>query len=513
MLKMIFPFLKRRLLIFIFLALYFFFAFSTYKDYGMTMDEFFVYARGKYFYTKVRGNDPHLQKGFVVKETDNGNENLLFYNSSYAALLYALNNDGTYENYHLLNLLVASSIFCLFYEVLLSLYKKPYFAVIGPLFLFFTPRFLGHIPANPKDIPFAIFYFAGLMTIFFSRTWNEKVKILAIGLLVGMTAAIRFVGFSLLPIFFIYQIIIDFSQKKQEISRWLINVLLETFLIFLIAFLIFLVNMPYIAADPYNHLLELVKVNKEYSWNGDVLFFGKYYSTVDRPDSYLFLWITIATPFFILFLSAVSFFKKFSPEKNRLKYLLTLSLLFQIILYTAIHPVIYNAFRHYLFLLPQLILLAVMAFIESFKNKAARILTIVLVVSSLISLSKSYLELHPYEYSYFNAFMGGIKGASGRFSIDYWAASDKEALLWLKDYLENKNEQKTNVFTCSRSDSLNYYLKEAKNVNDNILKADYIVCYERGLAVMKNAPKIQLIHVVERQGVSLNYIYKVIRKN
>ena len=164
-----------------FLLLYIIFSFITYKDYGMTMDEYFVYTRGQYFYTKVRGNDPLLQKAFAIKEDNN--ENLLYYNSSYSAILYALNNDKTYENYHLLNLLFASFIFLFIYEVLLSLYKKPLLAIIGPLILFFTPRFLGAIPANPKDIPFAIFYFISLISMFLLKSKDEKIRILIIGIL------------------------------------------------------------------------------------------------------------------------------------------------------------------------------------------------------------------------------------------------------------------------------------------------------------------------------------------
>ena len=37
-------------------------------------------------------------------------------------------------------------------------------------------------------------------------------------------------------------------------------------------------------------------------------------------------------------------------------------------------------------------------------------------------------RLHPYEYTYFNAFVGGLHGAEGRFATDYWGLSTRELL-------------------------------------------------------------------------------------
>ena len=71
MISMLRSFVIMRIPLAIFLIIYFFLALTTYKDFGLTMDEFFVYTRGQYFDNKVVGNDAHLQKGFVVHEEGN----------------------------------------------------------------------------------------------------------------------------------------------------------------------------------------------------------------------------------------------------------------------------------------------------------------------------------------------------------------------------------------------------------------------------------------------------------
>jgi hypothetical protein len=477
------------------------------------MDESNVYIRGQYFYTKVRGNDPHLQRGLVIKE--NGNDNLLYYNGSYAAILYDLNKAKTYEGYHLVNLLFGSILFIFCYELLLAVYKNPYLAVLGPLFLFFTPRFLGAIPANPKDIPFALFYFVGLSFIFFSRKWDEKWRILVVGACIGIATALRFVGLSLLPIYFLYHIIPPILSTKRFDVRKMFNLVIESFLIFLIAFLVLLVNMPYIGADPFNHFLEFMNLSKTYSsWNENIILLGKAYSPSDRPQSYLFIWLLLTTPVSILALIIVSFFR----NVGSLKFLLLISIGLQLILYFILHPVIYNGLRHYLFLLPQLVILACLSFVDLIRNTKYKNVTIIMVAINIVFVAYSYIRLHPYENIYFNALAGGTKGVVGKMELDYWGATDKEGLAWLKNYLQqnvpSNQWKRVNVFACSKSVSLEYYLPEVINVNETPSQADYIVCHNNfTIPEIEKQYNVTLLHIVERNGTPLNYIFKVNKRS
>ena len=45
------------------------------------------------------------------------------------------------------------------------------------------------------------------------------------------------------------------------------------------------------------------------------------------------------------------------------------------------------------------------------------------------------VRLHPYEYLFYNAAVGGLEGASRRYDLDYWFNSMPEALSQLEAYL------------------------------------------------------------------------------
>ena len=47
-----------------------------------------------------------------------------------------------------------------------------------------------------------------------------------------------------------------------------------------------------------------------------------------------------------------------------------------------------------------------------------------LLVPGLIGIA----ELHPYEYVYYNALMGGTSGAAEKYELDYWCVSGREAM-------------------------------------------------------------------------------------
>ena len=492
----------------IFLIIYFFLALATFKDFGLTMDEFFVYTRGQYFYNKVVGNDAHLQKGFVVHEE--GNEDILYNNSSYPAILYTLNNNQSYEGYHLINMLLASTIFIAMYELLLFVYRKPLFALIGPLLLFFTPRFLGDIPANPKDIPFAIGYFLSIAFIIISQKWNKNLQLILLGVLVGLSASIRVIGFSIIPIYILFKMLTPWETNISKLCKRGISVVLESTILILISFLIFLVNMPYVGADPINHFPELLNITTKYPWYGNMLFFGENLAFNQRPLSYLPIWLAITTPPLILGLSVYAFWKKMSTHTQSLKILILISLAVHTLFYIFLKPIIYNGLRHYLFILPQLVILASLGSVELMQNKKLCKWIYAIFALFIVSMMGAYVHLHPYEYTYFNSITRGIAGAQGTFEIDYWAASDKEAMAWLSTYLKENDITSTAVFSCSKSDSLHYYMPQVSDVNTNIQKADYIICFDKKelSAIQKYIPGT-IIHEIKRSNVTYSTIFQV----
>lgn len=493
---------RPRILLFIFLTAYFLFAILTYKQYGITFDERDVYLRGKLLYIMVRGHDTVLQKDFITPKV--GNE-MVYYNNTYPAILYQLNNKESFERYHLLNFLFASFIFIFLYEVLLYETKKAHFAIIGPLFLAFTPRFFGDIPANPKDIPFAVFYFVSLVTIYFSYKWNSLLRILVLGLSFGIAQATRVVGYSIYPIYIIYLLLEFRNIKKTERRSKIISTIIEILIIFIIGFCIHALSIPYLGVDPFNHFIDLLKNASNFSWNNDVLLWGRTYSAQLKPWFYIPSWFLVTTPLFIYF-SLFGFI--FLAKTGRLIKLILISIFMNILILIIVRPVVYDGIRHLLYFIPQIALLAAFCFIQLLKSKThfAKLIVIIIVIS-LLKVNIDYVTLHPYEYVYFNEIIGGIKGADKKFELDYWGASNKSATEWIKNNIVKDKTNRISLAVCGTSFTSAYYMNTSMMLSDDISNANYAICWDR----FDDNKEIRgtLIHSIKREGVPLVGIYKI----
>jgi hypothetical protein len=92
---------------------------------------------------------------------------------------------------------------------------------------------------------------------------------------------------------------------------------------------------------------------------------------------------------------------------------------------------IYNYFRHVLFMMPPLFVMAAVAFEWLWESLRWPRWYVVLVVAGLLPGIVGSLRLHPYEYGYFNELVGGARGAYGRFLSDYWCTSLREAMSYV----------------------------------------------------------------------------------
>jgi hypothetical protein len=92
---------------------------------------------------------------------------------------------------------------------------------------------------------------------------------------------------------------------------------------------------------------------------------------------------------------------------------------------------IYNYFRHVLFMMPPLFVVAAIGIERVWRLVPVRWGGPVLAVALLLPGIWAIGQLHPYEYGYFNEFVGGVRGAYGRFMSDYWCTSLREAMSYV----------------------------------------------------------------------------------
>jgi hypothetical protein len=97
-------------------------------------------------------------------------------------------------------------------------------------------------------------------------------------------------------------------------------------------------------------------------------------------------------------------------------------------------PAMYDGMRHFLFILPPIFIFSGFAF-EYIVEKLSTLfrvrhlwlnagLGMLLVLPGIMGS----IKLHPYEYTYYNSFVGGTDGAFRTYETDYWLTCYKEAV-------------------------------------------------------------------------------------
>jgi hypothetical protein len=496
--------MKKRIPFFAFLLFYLAFSFITYRDYGTTWDEQDTYQGGAELYQ-------YLIHGVPMAYMDPE------HSYPYTFLLSFITGQTNFETLHLLNLLFGGFLFWALYEMLLSAYGSGLWALSGPVFLFLLLPFLGSIPANPKDIPFAIFYFLSLAVIYlFERLFPVlKFRWFFLGLLFGMTLSSRIVGFTLFPILLFYDFYLyrtGKGKKRQGLQRWIGKKALEWFGTLVVSQVLCAILWPFIGQNYFKNLPFVFLLSARFPPKFSFLFMGHMADSLTYPWYYLPLWIAITTPLFILAFFLGSFLLLKKTKIDALYVLLASTFILNLVLYFLLHPAVYDGLRHFLYLLPLLAALAAVGFIEFFEKKpwgGLRKTAGGLTLMGVLTMAIQLVLLHPYEYTYFNILVGGVKGAYGNYETDYWVASMKEAVQWLKTN-EIKDPNRTykiyadgNPFQSETYFNSNMVFEPKKD------QADYAIIMTR--AGIKPAPEEEskVIHRVEREGAPLSFILKL----
>jgi len=371
-------------------------------------------------------------------------------------VIRALGLENTYETRHLIN-----SIFgwlaILFTALLAARVADWRTGLIALLFIFFSPRFLGHSLNNPKDIPFALGYIMSLYyTIRLFGTYPHIRKrtafMLAISLALGMSIRVGgllsfayvfvMLGFIHLGLYGLPSIFKNAAARKLLINAGITSVVTCVF-----AYILGILPWPYALQAPIDNPLNALKEFSGYSVGIRQLFEGENIMSKELPNYYLFKYLWITTPLIILL--GLGFFAVLSLPSLNLK---NWSAPLVMIVFALVFPVayifykgsnVYGGLRHVLFILPVLAITGALGFQRLMKQVESKKwglpLVGVLILSGLSFPAIHTIKNHPYQYIYFNLLSGGTGKVYGQYELDYYHASHKEASEWLIDYLNRNN--------------------------------------------------------------------------
>jgi len=189
---------------------------------------------------------------------------------------------------------------------------------------------------------------------------------------------------------------------------------------------------PFLWPDPIGHLLDTIQIMGSFPAR-PVFYRGENLASNNLPWHFLptLLSLQLTEPALLLVLAGIPIsFLKFRNHKS-LRLLLFLIMLWITIPVGAVvlfNTPIYGNFRQLLFILPAFFILAGLA-LEKFntllRGKFATVLfTLLLLTPGLLGI----FRLHPFEYTYYNIFIGGEGGAANSYELDYWCTAYRQAI-------------------------------------------------------------------------------------
>ena len=302
-------------------------------------------------------------------------------------------------------------------------------------------------------------------------------------------------------------------------------------------------------ADPLNTLLYIPRFFQLNTVNVEVLYFGKWFcSAVNIPWHYPYGYLAITTPlpvllFFIIGLLSIFgqimnvLFKRSAMNSELITKLLLL-LWFFVPLARYLIPTmgVLDGIRHFeevVFPLSAIAAIGFLTFLRFIRpplgilqgvalktnhltilpsNHVRNVLISGFTLGVFVYLSMQIILYHPYQITYFNELVGGIKGAFGRFDLDYWGTSQKQAMVWLNENAPVGSK----IYVVMAADVAAKYLRPDLREQLNTTwydDADYVVVlnrqsfFYRYFYIVEYMLMRKTAHVVESQGVPLTWIF------
>ncbi len=303
-------------------------------------------------------------------------------------------------------------------------------AAFGSALLFLTqPLFWGHAFINPKDIPFMTFFLAsiylGLRMVAAPARTTEKIFWTVIaGIMLGAATSMRVVG----PLAGFLVGVYAWLKDRRQVVKYLLPYAV-------IGAAASYVTWPYLWKAPVGNFLEILRTMANFQTAGNTLFWGELYKADQLPWYYFptMFSLQLTEPLLLFALTGLVVLVMVFPEKQDQEAVWLLAgwvIIPAIIMFAGDLPR-YAKARQLFFMLPPAFLAAGWGMDFVLKKLPAALPGILLPLVLVLPGIYSMVRLHPYEYIYYNALIGGTGGAYRLFNMDYRDISFKEATEYL----------------------------------------------------------------------------------
>ncbi len=389
-------------------------------------------------------------------------------------------------------------------------------AIIAAISLALTPRYFGDMHNNMKDIPSAVIFALNMWLVWRLATKKRPIDLILAASAFAMAFSVK-INSIFVPIVFATWFLLT-QLPIQAITKFFTRntlILLYWLVAPIFALLLWWAFWP-------NPLLQLDHAYRTFGIgtnNIEVLLNGTWYcsgSTVPRYYPYWYLAIT--TPLPILFFCIISLIRILkSIVQKRVKHfelLLVCWLFIPLARYLLPQIGVIDGVRHFEETLIPIAILAALSFSDLVRVLAQqqKSMSVALIVAITCWLSWNIVSYHPYQITYFNELVGGIRGAYGKYDLDYWGTSQKAAVEWV-----NKNApQNAKVHIVMAANVAGTYLRSDLLTNLNKFgydESDFVIFLNRQSFFYRffYAYEYLLAHTptytITSQGVPLTWIF------
>ena len=341
----------------------------------------------------------------------------------------------------------------------------PFAGCIALALLAACPLYYGHMFMNAKDAPFAVAMVIALLAIVraleeYPRASPATIALcgLGIGLAIGSRVMGGFALFNAaVPLLLILAIRTREAGFKPAGRQWL-SFLAPFIPAAVLAYLVMGLVWPWAVVSPLNPFRAVEYFSNFFERPWRELFDGALILVPDMPRSYLPTLAFLTLPELMLTLGLCGLIGAIivsahgtprrggSPQRRAALLAVVLAVALPVLVTVATRPAMYNGIRHFVFLMPPFAVLGGLAAawiarrLRAGGRAASAAAAAVLVIgigSPVVGMSR----LHPYEYTYFNHFIGGVAGARPYYMIDYWGLSMRQASLELRARLDHGGDK------------------------------------------------------------------------
>jgi hypothetical protein len=334
-----------------------------------------------------------------------------------------------------------------FFLLIDYLYHNKLLATIGFLLLTINPLIYAHSFFNSKDIPFLSMFIISFLATAVAFNKNNLKWYIILGITCALLMNIRIMGVLLIVCIWIFFGLDYWAVKHDKEAK---KKMLRYLLIFTCtSFGLLLITWPYLYSNPGQNFIDAFKKLSQWSWDGDVLFWGTVYRSKHLPMYYAISWFCISNPITYLglgFLGIIYFIIRFikTPKQFIFDKALRNQALFvfcfvePLLAVIAFHSVIFDAWRHLYFIYPPFILAGIYGLNYLFKTKL-KWPVLIIVITSIGYTGLFMVSNFPHENVYFNEFVNkDPESLRKNFELDYWGNSYKQALEYIAEHDTSK---------------------------------------------------------------------------